>query len=162
MARATEEFIQGKVKFINLKHLGKFNKWGVTLYLDAPSILIVKKLIEDGIKNELKKDEDGYYITFSRPPELRLRDGRRTVMTPPTLIDKDGMAIDTIVGPGSDVGVKLEIYGGKTPQGGNYKAARLAGVKLYNHVPYDPTTSENKFERRTVSGFDKQPDMPAW
>jgi len=157
-----EEFLQGKVKWCNTKHLGKFNKWGITLYPDAPSLQKVNKLIEEGIKNELKKDEDGYYISFSRPPEIKRKDGYKSALGPPSVIDKEGHAFDGNIGPGSDVGVKLETYSGPTPGGGRYKAARFSGLKIYNLVPMNPAESPDPRERDRVSGFDKQPDMPAW
>lgn len=151
-----EEFLKGKVKYAHTKRLSKYGKWSVVLYPDEPSLAIVKRLIEEGIKNELKKDDDGYYITFGRPPEKLDRQGRRYTLEPVVVIDNEGRVFDGYIGNNSDCGVKIETYGGTTPQGSKYKAARLAGIKVFNLVPYEPSNSDQEKEVKAVQGFENQ------
>src|ERR1700692_1080021 len=136
---ATKEiFLNGKCKWARTKVLSQYGKWSVVLYPDAPSLDKIKTLIDEGIKNELKKDDDGYYITFSRPSDRTDRQGRKFTLVPVTVVDNDGRIFNDQIGNGSDIAVKLEVYGGKTPSGTDYKAARLAGIKVFNLVPYKP------------------------
>jgi hypothetical protein len=129
-------FIKGKFKYApKLTSFSDFNKWVVCIYPDAESMKVVNKLKEDGIRNVLKKDEDGYYISFSRPPSIKVR-GAEVLMAPPEVMDKEGKPITVPIGAGSDGYVKLEIYGGPLRMGGRYKAARLVGVRVDNLVPW--------------------------
>lgn len=164
MPKNQEIFLQGKVKWARMKTPGQFGKWSIVLYPDAESLDIIKGLINDGIKNELKKDDDGYYITFSRPVEKTDRQGRRFPFSPPVTLDKENRVIEDQIGNGSDCGIKLEIYGGPRPGGGSYKAARLNSVKVFNLVPYNPEeSSKDKFEIRSVTGMKEQElRKPSW
>jgi len=45
----------------------KYNKWQVLLYPDEPSLKLIRGLQDEGIKNRLKQDDDGFNMTFSRP-----------------------------------------------------------------------------------------------
>lgn len=159
MARSEEIVVTGKSKFSFLNRLNPYGKWAQGIYLDPQSVDKVKKLIEEGIKNELKKDDEGYWIAFSRPPDKQDRTGRKYTMTPPVCVDKEGRHYSGSIGAGSDIAVRLEVYGGKSPQGSNYKAARLGGVKVYNLIPYEPETmSDDKFEQRQATGLAKAPE----
>lgn len=159
MAKNKEVFLQGKVKWAHTKRLNKYGKWTCTLYPNAESLTIVKDLIEQGIKNELNKDDDGYFIAFSRPPEKTDRTGRKFSLTPVEVVDKDGRLFDGYVGNGSDCTLKLEVYGGKRPGGigGDYMAARLAGIRIDNLVPYEPSGSDDERTVKQVSGLVEQP-----
>ena len=161
MARNEYVFLQGKVKWCMTKQLNQFGKWVCTIYPNEESKAKIDQLIKDGIKNELKKDDDGYFIAFSRPPEKIDRSGRRFPLTPVEVVDKDGKAFDGRIGNGSDCTIKLEVYGGKRPGGlaGTYKAARLAGIRVDNLVPYDPSESNNRFTVRQVEGLKEQPEQ---
>ena len=77
------ETLRGKVNWCKTKQLNKFGRWSVDVYLDDASIEKFKKLKEaPAIKNELKKDEDGYYVTFSRDPQKQIR-GKIVLFDPP-------------------------------------------------------------------------------
>jgi hypothetical protein len=159
MPRNEEVFLQGKVKWARTKIPGQYGKWSVVLYPDAPSLDKIQELIKDGIKNELKKDDDGYYMTFSRPLDKTDRQGRKFSFTPPTVVDRENRVLEGMVGNGSDCSIKLDIYGGTRPGGGTYKAARLDGIKVFNLVPYVPEESSNDPRIiKSVSGLDKQPE----
>lgn len=159
MARNEEIYVRGKVKFSFVNRLNQFGKWVVGLYPDQESLAKVKKLISEGIKNELKMDDENQqWIAFSRPPDKTDRQGRKFTLTPPVVIDADGRAFTGSIGTDSDVALKLEVYGGKTPIGGTYKAARLGGVKIYNLVPYEPETmAQDPFEAKSAKGLNAQP-----
>lgn len=162
MARYKNEeiYVRGKTKFAFVNRLNQFGKWVVGIYPDNESLGKIKKLVEEGIKNELKKDDDNqYWIAFSRPPDKTDRQGRKFSLNPPVVVDKDGRAFSGGIGNDSDVALKLEVYGGKTPIGTPYKAARLGGVKIYNLVPYEPETmAEDPFEAKAAKGLNAQPE----
>lgn len=156
-------FLQGKVKWVHTKRLNKFGKWTATLYPTPESLTIIRELIEEGIKNNLKKDDDGYYIAFSRPPEKMDKQGRRFPLSPVEIIDSDGRAFDGWIGNGSDCTLKIETYGGKSPIGTQYKAARLAGIKVENLVPYEPDSmSTDERAADTAAQLKTQPPMTGW
>lgn len=162
MARTQEVFLQGKVKWVHTKRLDKYGKWKAVLYPNEESLTKVRELIEEGIQNELNKDDDGYFITFSRLPEKSDRTGRKYSLTPVEVVDKDGRGFDGYVGNGSDCTLKLEVYGGKRPGGigGEYKAARLAGIRVDNLVPYEPDiSSDNSRVVGQVKGLREQPQQ---
>lgn len=159
MAKNQEVYLSGKSRFSFLNRLNQFGKWVQGIYPDAQSLDKIKELISEGVKNELKKDDEGYWIAFSRPPEKKDRTGRLFHLNPPVVVDKDGRAFNGAIGAGSDIGIKLEVYGGPTPVGGKYKAARLAGVKIYNLVPYEPDTmAQDEKEQKTAQGLKAQPE----
>jgi hypothetical protein len=86
----------------------------------------------------MKKDDDGYYIQFSREPSKLMR-GKVVAFAAPKVVDKDGVPIDgSRVGNGSDVTVRLEVYQHGTPNGGKAKAARFDSIRIDNLVPYQP------------------------
>ena len=154
-----EVVITGKSKFAFVHRFNQFGKWVVGIYPDQPSLDKVRKLIEEGIKNELKKDDDGYWIAFSRPPEKQDRTGRKFSLSPPLVVDKDGRSTTDNIGYGSDIAVRLETYGGKSLIGSTYKAARLSGVKIYNLVPYEPETmGADKFEQKSARALNATPE----
>jgi hypothetical protein len=140
---ATERvYLNGKSKFAHLvqpDHM--YNKWQILLYPDDASLKKIKELQSEGIKNKLKKDEDGYNMTFSRPT---FRDNKKlgttTPMAPPLILEKDGSPWErtTLVGNGSDVTIGLEVYEHQQPgTAKKAKAARLMSVRVENLVPYD-------------------------
>src|SRR5712664_1029966 len=102
-----EEFLDGKGKWCKVYRPNQYDKWSVDLYMDTENVEKFKAL---KVKNHLKKDEDGYYATFSRPIERNIR-GKKMGMNPPSVIDKEGQPmVDTHIGNGSDLTVKLEVY----------------------------------------------------
>lgn len=149
---ATETvYLDGKAKFMRLFEPDtKYNKWSLLLYPDEPSLVKIKELIADGIKNKLKLDDDGYNMTFSRVTFREdKKSGITTPLAPPMVKEKDGKTNfprTTRIGDGSDVHVGLEVY--DHPQPGTAKrakAARLRSVRIDNLVPdsrYVPTLEE--------------------
>ncbi len=141
---ATETvYLQGKSKYAFLVEPDmKYNKWQILLYPDTPSLETIRELQSNwSLKNKLKKDDDGYNMTFSRPTFRENKKlGTTTPMAPPLVLEKDGspMPRTTLVGNGSDVTVGLEVYEHQQPgTSKKAKAARLKSVRVDNLVPYE-------------------------
>lgn len=153
-----EVFVQGKAKWVHTKRPDQFGDYSMVLYPDAKSLDIIRSLIEEGIKNVLKKDDDGYFIKFKRPLEKEDSHGRKFSLGVVQVINKDNTIFDGFIGNGSDVTVKLETYGGKARGGiGTYKAARLAGIRVDTLIPYEPTQSNNPYVAKSAEGLSTQP-----
>ena len=135
----TEEvYFKGKAKWANRLYVPdiEYKKWSLVLYPDAEALEIIRDLQAQGVKNTLKKDDDGYYITLGRPTEKVMR-GKVVAFTPPLVLDTEGNQTTSPIGNGSDVKVKMEVYSHGTPTGGKAKAMRLQGVQILNLIPYD-------------------------
>ena len=88
------------------------------------------------MKNVIKKDEDGYYVQFSREPTKLMR-GKIVAFAAPKVVDNKGEPMDgTKIGWGSDVTVRLDVYQHGTPNGGKAKAARWEAIRVDNLVPW--------------------------
>lgn len=157
-------YLQGKVSWVKyITPDPMYNKWSVTLHPNAESLEIIRDLQTEGVKNQFKKDEDGYYIQFSRPVDRKIK-GKVIGMTPPVVLDKDGQPMDGVaIGNGSDATVKLEVYSHGTPSGGKAKAARFAGLKIDNLIPFNKDTDfPDPAQREQAKGLDEQPVQPVW
>lgn len=161
-------FIKGKASWIWLKKASDFSDWRITLHISPEEVNKIIDLQAQGVKNQLKKDDDGYYIRFRRPVEIEIKDRvtglpRKIAMRPPEVITLNEKGepelFDGDLGSGSDVEVKLEIYEHKTPGGGKAKAARLLGVCVLNLVPF---TQKNWTDEthRAVKGLVELEDRP--
>jgi hypothetical protein len=155
-------FVKGKVSWVRyITPDLQFNKWSVRLHPDEESLKILQTLqMDKAIKNQFKKDEDGYYMQFSRPTERKIK-GKTIAMTPPVVLDKDGQPMqDTAIGNGSDGIVKLEIYQHPTPTGGKAYAARWDSLRIDNLIPFNKDTDfPDPAMRDQVEGMDKQEPM---
>lgn len=162
MARTNSEnvYLQGKAKWVKTHGLNPWGKWTVTLYPVPASLEIIRDLQIQGLKNTLRKDDDGYHMNFSRPFDKEFKDKNGTTrkigFTPVELVDSQGLPFDGYVGNGSDVTIKLEVYQHGTPGGGKAKAARLTGIRVDNLVPYTPADYDEE-QQRQLRGLDKQP-----
>lgn len=139
MANSETVLIRGKLKWV--KHIRpdttfEPHKWTVTVYPDEDGLEKIKGLKKQGLQNHLKMDDDGQYMQFGRKTEKDVK-GRKEGMTPPKVVDKDGIPIEVMIGNGSDGVVELEVYSHKTQQAGvTKKAARWRGLTVDNLVPY--------------------------
>lgn len=126
-------FLRGTAKFSKLTNLDVWGKWSCTIYPDQESMVKVHKLIADGIKNKIRKDDDGYCITFSRAAKINTKSKGEVDMSPVEVTDENDMIIkDKFVQDGSDITMKLDTYGGPSASGfGLYKAARLSAIKVH-------------------------------
>lgn len=136
--------IRGKAKFTRLHSPDPMNNdFNVSLYLNPESYNIVMALKNEGLKNRIQKDEDGYYVRFRRPLEKDFN-GLKKTFGPPSIVDTEGNFLDVLIGQGSDIVVVLEVYQHKTPSGGYAKAARLESVIVENLVPVIRAEQDNQ------------------
>jgi len=150
-------YIPGKLKWARTTSPDKYSKWSVVVYPNEEGLERIHQLIEKGIKNPLRKDEDGYYMTFSRPVNKMIR-GKVVAFTPPEVTEKDGTTkLKDLIGNGSDGVVTVEVYSYESPidkkQGA---AARLLAIRVDNLVPYNKA-SYDEDQLRAVKGLDQQP-----
>lgn len=168
MAGKTEYiFLRGKVKFFRPNSLNKFGKWSHQIYLDQPSLELVRELQTQGVKNMIKKDDDGYFINVGRPPEIRIFTdvGPKSIaLEPPKVLDGtrktptgDFEPFFGNVGDGSDVVTKVAVYPHKTPGGGTAKAMRWDSTRIDNLVPWKGNESFSDGEEKQVRGMEDQP-----
>ena len=129
--------VHGKLKYIHAVSFNKYDKWSVTFYPDAKSLEVIRELQAEGVKNVMKKDDDGYFIQFSREPTKLIR-GKVIAFAAPKVIDKDGKPFDgNRIGRGSDATIRLDVYSHATPNGGRAKAARWDSIRIDNLIPFD-------------------------
>jgi hypothetical protein len=152
------------LKWTRTRGLNDWGKWSTTIYPDKQSLEIVRGLQAEGLKNVLKKDDDGYFVSFSRPYEKEFKDKktgiiRKMQFTPVQVIMKDGTPFDELIGEGTDAVIKLEVYSHGTPGGGKAKAARLMSIRIDNLVPYSRKDYDEDQEK-AVKGLEKQPTQP--
>lgn len=152
-------YIQGKVSWFRPKVPNKWNKWSVQIHPNDKGLEIIRELQAQGVKNQLKKDNDGYYTSFSRPVTKETSTGKILSFTPVEVFDKDGNKFDGNVGNGSDVTLKLEVYQHATPGGGKAKAVRWVSARIDNLVPFEKERDLNDFEKEAAEGLDKQPEQ---
>lgn len=152
-------YVSGKISWVRAITPNEWNKWTICLHPDAASLEIIRDLQAQGIKNVIKKDEDGYYVRFSRPCEIELRKGQKTGVTPPEVVNSEGAPMeDVAIGNGSDGTIKLEVYQHGTPGGGKAKAARWAALRIDNLIPFNRDTDYPDADRKAVSeGLREQP-----
>lgn len=74
-------FLQGKVKWVRAHQPNEWQKWAMVLYPNAESLEKIRELQAEGLKNVIKKDEDGYHVSFSRPTSVLIR-GKISGTTP--------------------------------------------------------------------------------
>lgn len=155
---ATEHvYIQGKLSWVKCQQPDEWGKWKVTIHPNEASLEKVRELQGEGIKNVLKKDDDGYKVTFSRPTQKMVK-GKVVGLAPPEILQADGKTPLTgvLVGNGSDGTVKLEVYSHGTPGGGKAKAARLLSIKVDNLIPFEMKRDFSEAQQEMVKGLDEQ------
>lgn len=161
MAKTEFVYLKGKAKWVRHTSVNPWGKWAMTLYPDEASYDVIMKLKEEGLKNTMKKDEDGYNLSFSRPQNKTMK-GKVVAFTPPEILTKEGVPLrDTLVGNGSDVTVKLAVYQHGTPGGGKAKAARWEALKVDNLVPFEMKRDFQEDQQKQVEGLMEQPE-PIW
>lgn len=135
-------FFTGKCKWAKVRKPDeKYNNYQVPLYLTKESWDEFKK---SGVQTKIKTDEDGDFTVFKRSYERFIPwEGTTVVQGPPDVFikSKDGPVSypDGLIGNGSDVTVKVEVYDGK-----NGKGHRLVSLLVNELVEYTPP--EDKLE----------------
>lgn len=140
LARANTQMVDlhGKVKFVHALNLNKYNRWSVTLYLTEESLKKVREMKAEGLKNEIKRDDGGDYISFHRDPTKEMR-GKVVSFPAPKVIDKEGQPMDgSKIGWGSDVMVRLETYKSGPNSAFKFFGARFDSIRVDNLVEYNP------------------------
>lgn len=134
----------------------EYNKWNITLHFTPESLDEFRAL---QLKTHLKKDDDGYYAKLSRPAS-RVYGGKLTPFAPPLVFDKDGLPMkdSSLIGNGSDITVKCEVYQ-YTPPGGKAKAnaIRMESVRIDNLIPYEPKRDYTDAQATAAEGLTDQP-----
>lgn len=145
--KRTEEivYLKGKVKWC--KHIAPdftfdtAGKWSVVLYLEGAELEKARDLQAQGIKNTIRKDDDGWYITLSRKCSYEVR-GKNVGRTPPEVFRMDGenkVAIDSRVGNGSDGIAKCVLWSSPNFPGKNlrWEALRVDTLIEYEDLKKD-------------------------
>lgn len=132
-----EVFLKGKIKWC--KHIRPdttYNKWSVVMYISGPELDKAREWQAMGIKNTIKKDDDGWFITLSRKTSITVK-GREVGLEPPRVVDKDGKPIDQAIGNGSDGVAKCILWSSKNYPGRNI---RWEALRVDNLVSFNPET----------------------
>lgn len=166
MAYTEFVFLKGKSKWVRHLTPNEWGKWSCVLYPDPPSLEKIRELQAEGLKNTIKKDEDGYYCTFSRPTSKVFKT-KVQGFAPPEILDgrvtlPDGghPPLNENVGNGSDVTIKLEVYQHGTPGGGKAKAARWLSLLVHTLVPYLSNSDMADVQQRAIKGLDSTQTEP--
>lgn len=129
-------YLTGIIKWC--KHVrpdSTYNKWSVVMYIVGEELEKARMWqAKQGIKNNLKMDDDGWYITLSRKTTITVK-GRDVGLEPPKVIDKDGIPITEMVGNGSAGTAKCVLWSTKNYPGKNL---RWEALKIDNLVKFNP------------------------
>lgn len=162
MAGKEYHFFSGKGKWVRTTAPDPWGNWKTDLYFNQESLDRYRQLhAEKGLMNRINKDDDGYYVTFKRPIEKQRRDGKKFGFAPPEVLHSDGTTPlrDTLVGNGSDITVKIELYNYNKPGGGKGYATRLEAIRVDNLIPFDGKRDFEKDQEKQVRGLDEQPSQ---
>lgn len=126
--REEEVFLKGKIKWCkHIKPDSMYNKWSVVMYINGPELDKAREWQAMGIKNTIKKDDDGWFITLSRKCVITVK-GRDVGMAPPNVftVEKgpDGdveVPVLEAVGNGSDGVAKCILWSSKNYPGRNLR-----------------------------------------
>ena len=152
-------FLQGKIAWFRPKVPNKWNKWSTQLHPDDKGLEIIRDLQAKGLKNQLKKDDDGYFLNISRPVTKETAGGRILSFKPVDVFTADGQPFDGNVGNGSDATLKVEVYEHNTPGGGKAKAMRWVSARIDNLIPFSNERDLNEFEKEAAVGLSEQPEQ---
>lgn len=139
-------YITGKCKWFRpftLETQYETPYWSYVHYPDAESLEKLRELQAEGMKNQIKKDDDGWYVRIKRPASLKRYVNGMTInnpLKPPKVLNKDGVELSdmTSVGNGSDVTTKLEVYQHRVPNSDKKaKAVRWDSTRIDNLVEFD-------------------------
>lgn len=162
-------YFRGKCKWLRADQLNPWGKWAMTLYPDQETLEIVRDLQAQGLKNVIKKDDDGYYFSVSRPQSINVNN-KPVGLAAPLVLDgrhklEDGgyAPLRAPVGNGSDVTVEVEVYQHRVPGGtGKGTAMRWKSVRVDNLVPFADVQNYPEEDRESVKKFGDQPTQEGW
>src|SRR5690349_12577378 len=133
-------YFKGKTKWFRAENPDTMfdpPRWKHVLYPDEESLKKFRLLQEKGIKNHLKKDDDGYFFNLSRPTFYEAK-GRPVALNRPKVMNADGSEFVGQVGNGSDVTSKCEVRSYKLKTGKWGCSVRWDSSRIDNLVPYEP------------------------
>lgn len=132
-----EVFLKGKIKWCkHIKPDSTYNKWSVVMYITGTELDKVREWQAMGIKNAVKKDEDGWFITLSRKVSITVK-GREVGLPPPLVTDAKGVPIDQAIGNGSDGIAHCILWMSKNYPGKNL---RWQSLRIDNLIPFNTAT----------------------
>lgn len=157
------ELLKGKLSWHNLALANAEGEWKLTLYPDEESLTKINSMKEEGLMNSLRKDDEGYNMTFKRVLKKKIK-GTEITFTAPVVVSKEGQPLDGHgIGHGSDVTIKLQVYKFNKPgASGKAIAARLEAVKVENLVPFKPRTeftTEQAFQLKGLADFKSEEEI---
>jgi hypothetical protein len=136
------------------------------MYPDKDSLEKVRDMQAKGLKNTIKKDDDGYYVTWTRKTQI---DGKAGIipLTPPAIFQRDenGEVVPfngENVGNGSDVTTKLQFRTFKSKAGGTMSAARWESSLIEHLVPFEGAVDFTEQEAKAFKGLDSLPAPAGW
>lgn len=161
-------FLKGKASWVNAHKVNEWGKWSVMLHPDTESLNIIRDLQSEGVKNVIKKDDDGYFVRLARPHEIKVK-GKIIGQVAPEVFDgskplKDDEGnvigyypLKEYVGNGSDVVVKMSVYQHNIPgqPGKKAKAMRWESIRVDTLIPYTKK-SFDETSADMVDGLEKQ------
>lgn len=147
--------LKGKGKWIS-KTMKEWDKpdgtkdrsWSILFYPDEQSLEEIRDLQMRGLKNRLRKDDDGICLSLSRKYEKLIK-GKVVTFDPPFIKDVEGKDIEQDVGNGSEIIVELDVYEHSVPGSKNKSvAARYEGVTVtkLNEYTGTPSTKQDTVE----------------
>lgn len=166
-------YLKGKFKWCRPNKPDPWGNWKTDFYPTSEDMEKFRELKKThpttgalGIRNVIKKDDDGEFITVRRPLEKEYG-GVMKGFVPPMMLDgtkkmDDGnympLPIGTLIGNGSDGVLKIEVYSYRDPTSkGKARAIRWAGGRIDNLVPFEGKKDYSPDEEKQAEGFDKQP-----
>jgi hypothetical protein len=115
-------------------------KWSMVIYLEGEELEKARLLIgRDKIKNSLRNDDDGWYLTLSRKCSYEVR-GRKVGREPPKvfrMVDGVEVPITEMVGNGSSGVAKCILWSSTNFPGKNL---RWEALRVDNLVPFNTET----------------------
>lgn len=130
----TVVYVKGKIRYCRHLHPDpEYNKYSVQMGVEGEDLDNVREWIRLGIRNQLKSDEEGWWVTLSRKTSFEAK-GKVIPLAPPRVIDKEGKPITVMVGHGSDGIAKCELrsYPKFNSKGLRWEALRVDNLVEYN------------------------------
>ena len=159
-------YLHGMFKWVRSPQLDQYGKWSAQCYPTPESLEVVRELQAKGLKNRLKKDDDGYFISIACPPSKDI--GTKTLTWPaPVILDGSKKLADgtfppltVAVGNGSTGVAKMETYENGVPGTTNKSVAwRWRSLLVNALVPYETTRDFNEAEQQQVAGLETQKEQ---
>lgn len=161
--KKTIEVLFGKIRWGKLFQPSVYNKYSLELNPDEESLSKCLEWKKMGIRNVIKKDDEGYWITLSRNATYKIGIQEK-INNPPTVLNSEGhpWPKDVAIGNGSDVAVQVAVRTYKVPGtiDSHGTAIRLEGVKVLNLVEFDPNAVFTRAERKQSEALDNAEIKP--